>query len=395
MKKDAIFTVFLVSISSIALIGFGFLGGRYESRFAQKKQIDAWEHGLTLGALLKDTKSEAPSDVVHAYEKDRQDPKALTGYSWSPLNLPTPFVGGAPLPGLQENAHINHQQFRNERELVIPKPEGVLRVFLTGGSTAYSSGASGDDRTIGTYLEQDLNAQLGKSSSKRIEVFTLATPGWASTHERIAIENLLSELQPDLVISLSGNNDVHWAQLGRNVLWFRTYFDAHVFSLIQNSYWMAERIRLEDNIPSSPFPIDPKIVAERLMKNVNLIVFTLSRTHTPYLFVLQPTLAAVSKPLTAREAAQLENRSIRENARPKRQTGGASEHTDYFQACYQEIDSTLKTANNPNLHYLNLDHVFESHASEEIFIDSYHFGDRGNQIVAQAIAEEAGPFLAN
>lgn len=395
MKKDAIVILLAVSFAAVVLLGLGFMGGRYRSRMPFRTQIRAWEKALTLGALLKDVKTETASEAAQAYKQDRQNPDALTNYSWAPFNLPAPFVGGAPLPGVQQNAHINRLQFRSDKEIAIPKPEGVLRVFLTGGSTAYSSGASGDDRTIASYLEKDLNTQVGQANGKKIEVFTMATPGWASTHERIVIENLLSELQPDLIISLSGNNDVHWAELGRNVLWFRTYYDAHVFSLVENAYWMTERIKLEDNIVPATSPIDPNVVAQRLIKNVDLITFTLSRTNTPYLFVLQPSLATVSKHLTAREAALLQNRSVQENANAQKAIPEKSAHQDYFRACYQALDSALASAAERGLHYVNLSHVFDAQGNEEIFLDSYHFGDKGNEIVAQAIADQAAQYLTH
>lgn len=89
--------------------------------------------------------------------------------------MPTPFVGSAPVPGEQDNAAINKLQFRSKKEVVTPKPSGVYRIFLTGGSTAYSSGAPSEDRTIGAYLERKLNEKLGQNG-KTVEVFTVANP---------------------------------------------------------------------------------------------------------------------------------------------------------------------------------------------------------------------------
>lgn len=383
MNKQDFLVTSLISIAVLVLLLLGFLGGKYFylSRFG--KEIRSWEQAVTLGGLLQDKKNLHASDVLQAFHPDRRDAGALNGYSWAPLNLPTPFVGSAPAPGHQANASINQLQFRGEREVAMPKPEGVLRVFLTGGSTAYSSGAPGDDRTIGGYLEKELNAGLKQATGKNVEVFTLANPAWASTHERIAIENLLSELQPDLVVSLSGNNDVHWAELGRNVLWFRTYFDKHVLTLLQELYAQSRGIELLDNIVPSAESIEPPLVAQRLLKNVKLSAYALSGSHTPYLFALQPTLAAVSKPLTAREGAILQKRLAKK-----------SEHQSYFRACYQAMDKLLSSAGIEGFHYLNLAGVFDANVNEEVFIDSYHFGDKGNEIIARSIAARAAQILA-
>jgi len=69
----------------------------------------------------------------------------------------TPFVGYGPAPGRQRNAFISPNQFRGRRELTTPKPPGVIRVFVTGGSVAFGSGAPGDERTIGAYLQSALD----------------------------------------------------------------------------------------------------------------------------------------------------------------------------------------------------------------------------------------------
>jgi len=104
----------------------------------------------------------------------------------------------------------------------MPKPPTTYGIFFTGGSVAYGSGAPSQDKTIGQYLENLLNLEITPVSHLRYEVFTLASPAWTSTHERIVIENRLSELDPDMVISFSGSNDVHCAGAGRDVFWFRT-----------------------------------------------------------------------------------------------------------------------------------------------------------------------------
>ena len=118
---------------------------------------------------------------------------------------------------------------RSEEKLILPKPSNIHRIFITGGSTAFSSGAPSQDRTIAAYLNRLLSINLTPLTNINYEVFTMATPAWASTHERIMIENRLSDLEPDLVVSLSGNNDVHWEAKNRNVMWFRAYQDEFYF----------------------------------------------------------------------------------------------------------------------------------------------------------------------
>lgn len=372
MYKKAILIPSIITLAVLGLLALGFFGGRYATLAPLNKLMAALEKGQTLGQQLDEN---GKADALQAFYQESQDSKALDNYSWSPLCLLTPFVGSAPAPGQLNNAKINSMQFRNAREVVIPKPEGIFRVFLTGGSTAYGNGAPSDGRTIAGYLEKELNEKMSNKVGKTFETFTMASSAWASTHERIAIENLLSELEPDLIISLSGNNDVHWGVGGKNIFWFRTYFDKNIFNCIKYIYSQCRGVNLDENILPAPQPIAPPIVAARLLKNVRLSVFALSRNRTPYLFVLQPTLAAVSKPLTARE-----NRIL------QRRISQMPEHQKYFKSCYQAIDQVLSSEEGEDLHYLNLSSVFDESAKEEIFIDSYHFGDRGNEIIARAIA---------
>lgn len=374
----SIITISLISLGVLAFLGLGFLGGRYAALAPLDMQIASLQKKQTLGNHLT---AEEKKEVLKAYYQKGKNINSLDDYSWMPLCLITPFVGDAPAPGRQNNAQINSMQFRSTREVTTPKPNGYFRVFITGGSTAYGSGAPSDDRTIGGYLEKKLHAKYPQTKEKTIEVFTLASPAWTSTHERIAIENILSELQPDMVISFSGNNDVHWGERGNNVLMFRTYFEKNIFNSIKYIYAQSHAINLVDNLHPSSHPIAPAIVVERLLKNIQISAFTLNASKIPYLFVLQPTLATVSKPLSNREKSILQKRI---SELPK--------HQIYFESCYKSIDKSMISVTKDNqfnnLQYLNLANLFDDYGREEIFIDSYHFGDRGNEIIAEAIANK-------
>lgn len=259
----------------------------------------------------------------------------------------------------------------------MPKPQGLYRIFLTGGSTAYGSGAPSQDTIIGQDLENLLNAEITAATHLRYEVFTLASPAWTSTHERIMIENRLSELAPDMVISISGSNDVHWAGAGRDVFWFRTYADQHFWDLLNAARKTAGFHPMTDVI-AGPLPVDPAIVAARLEKNVRLSAMALALKGARYVFVLQPAIAVTSKPL-----------SMREEKLHARLLPPALEN---FTKSYQEMKSRLSSVHGDQFLYLDLSDAFAGlSASDEIFLDSYHFGDRGNAIVAKKIADGIRP----
>jgi hypothetical protein len=376
LKKIA--PALLPTVLAVVAFALGVLGGRYQAIAPFRNQIASYAQSETLGRMLK-TQEERESRAAAFYDSEAAL-QEMDSFSWAVPNVLTPFVGSAPNPGKHGNASINSMQFRSDRELRIPKPQGVYRIFITGGSTAFGSGAPDQQRTIGGYLESLLNSGLSPETDLEYEVFVLANPAWASTHERIVIENQLSELEPDMVISYSGNNDVHWGQLGRNVLWFKTYADHHFWHLLNMVYQSAGYDPMAEVTQISPSPISPSVVADRLAKNIELSRFALSMRGVNYVFVLQPTISMTTKHLSERERELLES--------------VAPEIREYFAQCYELLKLRLENLQGDNLTYVDQSDVFGAFTDhDEIFLDSYHFGDRGSEIAAREIARAIRPIL--
>lgn len=370
MKK--LIYILLPSLVLCALVALGYWAGLYTVAGRFDKVIRWVEQGETLAGVLAVTplKDEQRNHYARAYTSSALD---IGSISWSVPNQPTPFVGTAPSPGQHQNAHINSWQMRNSEELQMPKPEGVYRIFLTGGSTAYGSGAPSQEQTIGSLLNDLLNKNLSKPGL-RYEVFTFANPAWASTQERIAIENYLSELQPDLVISLSGNNDVFWADAGRNVLWFSAFSDDYFKTLANTGLKTAGRKELQD-LPQArplPQPVPVQTVAYRLEKNVRLGAHALQGVD--WVFFLQPTLSVSKKSLSSREKDFLSNSK------------------EYYVHCYQAIAASLSGVSLKNFKFIDLSGVFDRYGAEDdMFLDQFHFGDKGNAVIAHAILTSLTP----
>ncbi len=367
----------LLVVMLAAALAIGYRAGRSAGWEKDVARMEAVQAAETLGTVALD-----PDETALAFE----DPGAVRGrldeVTWTVANLPTPFVGSAPVPGQHVSAYVNAMQMRHPTELELPKPAGVFRVFVTGGSTAFGTGAPSDETTVQGFLREIARRELG-ARAEQLEIVNTANPGWASTHERILIENRLSEMQPDLVVSLSGNNDAHYGFLGLDVLWFRSYAEHHFALCVMRVYELIGDGPLErpwSPIQDGPFP--PAEVLRKLTKNLRLATCALEPAGVPYVFALQPTLAETGKTLSQREQRHL----AREHLGP-----GC---TEYFRDVYRLFERDLPAVELPNFTFVDLSDAFdELGAEDEVFLDSYHFADRGNRIVAERLFRALRPFL--
>ena len=101
-------------------------------------------------------------------------------------------------------------------------------------------------------------------------------------------------------------------------------------------------------------------------------------------------LAATKKPLTEREARH-RAAEILQNSAPRADPVKSSE---YFAAGYARYREELPRLELPNFHYLDLSTVFDDmEPGVDVFVDSYHFGDRGNRLIADRLYQELLPLL--
>ncbi len=363
-----------------AIVGY-FIGRAHTLRkFDEIERLIAEiEKTSTLGQIA----AERRAGMALCYDDPPRAESEMDDYSWAVPNIPTPFVGVAPAPGHHGNAAIDDLQFRHGRPIELPKPPGTYRIFVTGGSTAYGTGAPQDDATIPAFLQALLERELAPRTGLVYEVINAANGAWASTHERIQIENRLSEMEPDLVISFSGNNDVHWGFLGMNVLWFRNYAETHFGNVVRVAYELAGKTLPFPKRPTQTHSIPPAEVLARLEKNLRLAVAGLEPTGAMYVFALQPTLAASAKTLTDRERKYVEE-----------EKGLGQGSTRYFAECYAVYREELPKLELPRFRFVDLAGVFDGLSSDtDIFVDSYHFGDKGNRIIAEQLFAELRPLL--
>jgi hypothetical protein len=367
------------------LLALGGVCGYALATRQMRSEFDKVIHNQTLGHRLLHTADRG--QLAEAYDDPKSAAEAMDDFCYSVPTVVSPFVGYAPEPGQHHNAFSNSMQFRADKEVAMPKPPETFRIFLTGGSTAFGSGAPSQDRTIGAYLNAMLDKELTPVTRHRYEVFAMANPSWASTHERIIIENRLLDLQPDLVISFSGNNDVFWGMNGRNVMWFRTQQEEFNWRVLDWAYGVLRFKPMKDVVALDARPVAPTLVADRLVQNVQLSAFALGLKKTRYVFCLQPTLAVTRKPLDdAERNILLGLKTIDDSV-----TG-----SNYFAQCYADIDSRLAGLSMGNFTYVNLTDVFDTQpGSDRVFLDAYHFGDKGNALIARKLFDRLRDLLAS
>lgn len=369
-------------VAAAALVAAGWLAGRQGALADARAPVARFVHSETLAGAI-DAVGGDRAGFASAYDDPAAVLAAMDRLGWSVPNMPTPFVGTMPVPGTWTTATISHRQFRRVGELAVPKPPGIVRIFLTGGSTAFGVGAPSDAETIPGFLEGFLNAELAPRTGLRYEVVNAANPAWLSTHERILIENRLSELEPDLVISFTGVNDAHFGFLGNDAFWMRTYAETHFLRLVETLY----RDTIGRTFPRTGeggTPVEPEDVARRLRKNVVLAAHALAPTGATYLVCLQPALPVTKKALTARERGHLEREILGKGV------------SDYFRRCYACYRELLPpTPAEPNVRLADLTDALDDESAEsEVFLDSYHFGNRGNRILARRLLAVLEPLLA-
>jgi hypothetical protein len=272
---------------------------------------------------------------------------------------------------LGDEPHINMLGFRDWRETYVTKPEKTVRVFITGGSVAWGTGASSQQQTISYILERLLNERMSGATGFRYEVINAAAIGWSSTQEKLLIQHRLVDMHPDVVIMLSGNNDVHWALAGADLRWFYGYADLNYLALINEAYNSDGHPERTVAAPASSRPLNCSAVSRITKDNAEDATAALQRVGATLVFALQPNIVSTPKQLTERERKLL-----------------AMREKPHWDACYQAMRDGLGRISAHNYRFLDLSRAFgEFDESTEMFIDSYHFADQGNHLVARGLVE--------
>ncbi len=112
------------------------------------------------------------------------------------LAMEHPRTGITLRPGWSDpdaGVHVNSAGFRDLEELG-PKTPGERRVLLLGDSQAFGASVR-DEEVLGERLEEALRPLIGE-----VRMVNAAVPGSALLHERLRLEEVGGQVEPDLVV---------------------------------------------------------------------------------------------------------------------------------------------------------------------------------------------------
>lgn len=95
-------------------------------------------------------------------------------------------------------------------EPVTPKPPGVRRVAVMGGSSVF-------DFRVGTSWPERLQTKLRDRGLERIEVFNAGVPGFSTREVIPFLERKIAAYAPDVVVLYAGWNDVKYMKASRSL----------------------------------------------------------------------------------------------------------------------------------------------------------------------------------
>jgi len=291
---------------------------------------------------------------------------------WMPPYRPAPFLGHVARPYSGDDLHINAFGFRDERTAYVDKPERTIRIFVTGGSVAHGLGTTSQDQTFSSVLERILNEEAAKTGGSRYEVVNTGFPGWATTQEKILVQQRLVDLQPDIVIMFSGSNDVYWSLRGRDIRSFYTQMDQNFITLFNEAHKASGHPEWAIDFLQGKEPVECQKLAPVTARNVEEVAAAAARVNARVIFALQPNILSTTKRLS-----QYEHKVFQPHNEP------------YWDSCYEALRSELGRITAGNYRLVDLSRSFGAiDENTEMFIDSYHFVDEGHRLIAQALAEQ-------
>jgi len=162
---------------------------------------------------------------------------------------------GQVLPGISGQTRFTTEShgFRFPREIVVPKPAGVYRIFCVGGSTTECTYLD-DAEAWPARLEAELRRRFSKAS---IEVINAGFSGMTSSDHVEQIEGQILPLEADCIVLMAGMNDhLRRASLHEpsSRSWKRVAMDYSMTARRLIAAWRAVRVSTDN---AGTYALDP------------------------------------------------------------------------------------------------------------------------------------------
>lgn len=339
----------------------------------------------------------------------------------------SPLLGYELIPNQNSDYwQINAQGFRQDSSVPIEKPAGEIRIFLVGGSAAFSNMAEKNQKALAFKIEKLINDRIRAQNSSpekfkpketpyfadQIEamralpprirdgsyrVIAAAVPGYTSGNELALLAHRVSAYSPNALIVLNGYEDLRSPsnqpaheignvdQILRDPLAQYRQHQSQQFSNWLNSLYLVKAwqkwIAPADIATFSSdyqifsaeqFSKDPKELQKRIDRYVtNTQQMTKLAGDIPTLIVLQPEITGKQKALSKEEEAILKSLG--------------NDYSDRVTNAYAIAEKTL-SSKFPNTKFISFYQLLQS-TNQQAFIDPIHLTEDANNKVAQKLYE--------
>ncbi|MDX2255503.1 MAG: hypothetical protein NW214_08315 [Pseudanabaenaceae cyanobacterium bins.39] len=334
---------------------------------------------------------------------------------------------------------INAQGFRAESAIAIEKPANEIRVFLMGGSTAFTNMADQEQKSLAVKLEKLLNDRVRTQNASpekfkpkvipyfadqieaiqslppRIQdgnyrVITAAVPGYSSGNELAMLAHRVIAYSPNLFMTIDGYEDMrspsymsaneiaNIEQVLRDPIAQYRKHESQKFNNWLNSLYLVkvwQKWIMPSSASNSVLSSEYQIFnaeqfsddAEESQKRIDRYVANLAQMHKisaniPMLVALQPEITGKQKSLTPEEdniVKALGNR-----------------YRDRAVASYQLAEQALKDklgGKLGNTKFINFYQLFQDQ-KQQAFIDPIHLTEAANDLIAQKLYENIAQVFA-
>jgi hypothetical protein len=410
MKKKLKICFFLILVVFISFLAIeALLRGAYEVREIFRTAIasDFYKNNFQNKSDIKKNEEEIVYDASEKYA-----PSEPVRY------LPEQFQYNSFLEYVPRKnstvrgVHINKYHLRYNDDFPKIKEANEIRIFVTGGSTAWGKGVSQSD-TYAYVLEKSLRAQYPKL---KIRVVIAAVGAYVTTQERIFFENIVLPLNPDVIMMFSGWNDTYYGYKGTNIMhehdfWeFKKRLRGKIKRIIiekgdinnfvdpphYKDYDSKILLSIDKFLHKKKFPnkeamkkviseisLKPKSVYDSLTRNVHIIKTICDSIGSDFIFYLQPSLFATEK-----------NKLSKFEKFMQEHIGNAYiGFAAYNYKIYQMYRKLLPVdALNNGYIFADGDDAIKFE-EKTVFNDEVHFDNRGNRLLAEHMFKILNPLI--